>query len=419
MLKMRIFLIILLFSFKLQATEVWENNIIDPTVHSVLFGKVGTDDRYAVINLNGQEVLKLSFDMLANQSENLQFTLVHCDANWKPTKLNPNEYLVGMNFDNVNDFRFSTNVYVKYVHYNIFLPNDNMKPKIAGNYIVKVYRNFDEEDLILTRRMMVINNSTSIEALARPASLAEYRYTKQEVQFTIGINPSQVINPLEDIKVVVMQNARWDNAITGLKPQFMSNNKLTYEYLDQCIFNGGNEFRWFDTRNLRQFSPNVRSKRTDSVVHALLNMDESRGATQYFNYLDYNGKRILQNKEGTNSDLDGDYAYMTFQLSAVMGVPPGAEVYVIGEFTDWRLLPQFKMYYNKNRQRFDLDVPMKQGRYEYCYAIKNAEGKPDETSLEGNHFQTENEYVILVYTRNLIYNYDELIGIKRFSTSNQ
>ncbi len=419
MLKMRIFLIILLFSFKLQATEVWENNIIDPTVHSVLFGKVGTDDRYAVINLNGQEVLKLSFDMLANQSENLQFTLVHCDANWKPTKLNPNEYLVGMNFDNVNDFRFSTNVYVKYVHYNIFLPNDNMKPKIAGNYIVKVYRNFDEEDLILTRRMMVINNATSIEALARPASLAEYRYTKQEVQFTIGINPSQVINPLEDIKVVVMQNARWDNAITGLKPQFMSNNKLTYEYLDQCIFNGGNEFRWFDTRNLRQFSPNVRSKRTDSVVHALLNMDESRGASQYFNYLDYNGKRILQNKEGTNSDLDGDYAYMTFQLSAVMGVPPGAEVYVIGEFTDWRLMPQFKMYYNKNRQRFDLDVPMKQGRYEYCYAIKNAEGKPDETSLEGNHFQTENEYVILVYTRNLIYNYDELIGIKRFSTSNQ
>jgi hypothetical protein len=323
-----------------------------------------------------------------------------------------------MNFDNVNDFRFSTNVYVKYVHYNIFLPNENMKPKIGGNYIVKVYRNFDEEDLILTRRMMVINNATSIEALARPASLAEYRYTRQEVQFTVGINPSQVINPLEDIKVVVMQNARWDNAITGLKPQFMSNNKLSYEYLDQCLFNGGNEFRWFDTRNLRQFSPNVRSKRTDSVVHALLNMDESRGATQYFNYLDYNGRRILQNKEGTNSDLDGDYAYMTFQLSAVMGVPPGAEVYVIGEFTDWRLLPQFKMYYNKNRQRYDLDVPLKQGRYEYCYAIKNEQGKPDETSLEGNHFQTENEYVILVYTRNLIYNYDELIGIRRFSSSN-
>ncbi len=418
MLKLRILLAILLLTFKLQATEVWENNIIDPKVHSVMFGKVGTDDRYAVINLNGQEVLKLSFDMLADQSENLQYTLVHCDANWKPTKLNSNEYLIGMNFDNVNDFRFSTNVYVKYVHYNIFLPNENMKPKIAGNYIVKVYRNFDEEDLILTRRMMVINNATSIEALARPASLAEYRYTRQEVQFTVGINPSQVINPLEDIKVVVMQNARWDNAITGLKPQFMSNNKLSYEYLDQCLFNGGNEFRWFDTRNLRQFSPNVRSKRTDSVVHALLNMDESRGATQYFNYLDYNGRRILQNKEGTNSDLDGDYAYMTFQLSAVMGVPPGAEVYVIGEFTDWRLLPQFKMYYNKNRQRYDLDVPLKQGRYEYCYAIKNEQGKPDETSLEGNHFQTENEYVILVYTRNLIYNYDELIGIRRFSSSN-
>lgn len=418
MLKIRAILFILLLSPFAKATEVWENTIVDPRVQSVMFGKVGTDDRYAVIGLNGNEVIKLSFDMLGSQSENLQYTLVHCDANWKPTKLNSNEYLIGMNFDNINDFRFSTNVYVSYVHYNIFFPNENMKPKISGNYIVKVYRNFDEEDLVLTRRMMVVNHSTTIEGLARQATLAEFRYTKQEVQFTVGINPTQVINPLEDIKVVVLQNARWDNAITGLKPQFMSNNKLIYESLDQCIFNGGNEFRWFDTRNLRQFSPNVRSKRTDSVVHCLLNMDESRGAGQYFNYLDYNGRRILQNKEGTNSDIDGDYAYMTFQLSAVMGVPPGAEVYVIGEFTDWRLLPEYKMYYNKNRQRYDLDVPLKQGRYEYCYAIKNEQGKPDETSLEGNHFQTENEYVVLVYTRNLIYNYDELIGIKKFSTTN-
>jgi hypothetical protein len=215
-----------------------------------------------------------------------------------------------------------------------------------------------------------------------------------------------------------MQNARWDNAITGLKPQFITNNKLDYNYLDQTLFNGGNEFRWFDIRNLRQFSPNVKSKRTDTVVHALLNMEESRGATQYFTYLDYNGRRIIENKEGNNSDIDGDYAYVTFQLSAVMGVPSGAEIYVIGEFTDWRLMPQYKMYFNRNRQRYELDAPLKQSRYEYCYAIKNEKGQPDETSLEGNHYQTENEYCVLVYTRNLVLNYDELIGIKRFSTTN-
>lgn len=414
MLKKLIWLLLLLPLAAISAP--WENQVVDKNVKTILFGKAGTDDRYPILSLSSSEALRLSFDILGNNSENLQYTLVHCDAEWNQTPMNPNEYLTGMNLDNITDFRFSTNTYVKYVHYNLNLPNDNMRPKIAGNYVLKVFRNFDEQDLLLTRRMMVLSTSTQIEAIAKPATLAEFRYSRQEVTFTVGINPSQVINPLQDVKVVVMQNSRWDNAITGLKPQFVSNNKLEYNYLDQCLFNGGNEFRFFDIRQLRQFSTNVRSKRTDSVVHVILNIDESRGANQYFNYLDYNGKRLVQNKEGTNSDIDGDYAYVNFYLSAAMGVPPDAEVYVFGEFSDWRLLPEYKMDYNRNRLRYDIEVPLKQGRYEYCYAIRNDNGKPDETTLEGNHFQTENEYMLLVYSRNLQYHYDELIGAQRFST---
>lgn len=413
-------LIALAFLWVLQSSaNVFENKIYDKNVQTILFGKAGTEDRYPIVSLGSAEQLKLSFDMLQTTSENLQYTLVHCDANWNPTRLNQNEYLGGMTFDNIQDFKFSTNTYVKYVHYNILLPNENIKPRIAGNYIVKVYRNFDEEELLFTRRMMVLNNTATIEGLARPATLAEHRYTKQELQFTVTINPSMVVNPLQDVSVVLMQNSRWDNAITGLKPQFMSNNKLEYNYLDQTLFNGGNEFRFFDIRQLRQFSQNVRSKRTDTVVHVILNTDESRGAMQYFNYFDYNGKRLVQNKEGNNSEIDGDYAYVNFYLSSVMGVPPDAEVYVFGEFTDWRLVPEYKMYFNKNRMRYDLEVPLKQGRYEYCYAIKNEKGQPDETVLEGNHFQTENEYVILVYAKNLQYHYDELISVRKFSTQTQ
>lgn len=413
--KFSLFLISLMLGVQLSA-QVFENKIYDNNVQTVLLIKSGTEDRYPIISLVGNETLKLSFDVLGNLSENLQYTFVHCDANWVPTRLNQNEYLNGMTFDNISDFRFSTNTYVKYVHYNVVIPNENMKPKIAGNYIIKVYRNFDEEDLLLTRRMMVINNATTIEGLARPATLAENRFTKQEVQFSIGINPAMVVNPMEDIKVVLMQNYRWDNAITDLKPQFLSNNKLEYSYLDKMLFNGANEFRYFDIRNLRQFSINVRSKRTDTVVHVMLNIDESRGAAQYFNYLDYNGKRLIQNKEGINTDIDGDYAYCNFYLSSAMGVPPDAEVYLFGEFSDWRLLPAYKMDFNKSRQRYDIEIPLKQGRFEYCYAIKNEQGKADETSLEGNHFQTENEYLVLVYTKNLQYHYDELIGVRKFST---
>ncbi len=406
-------LIFSMTSFAQAQVKSNENAIFDRSVNSVTLTKLNTDDRYPIISLNSSEQLKLSFDKLGVGSENLQYTLIHCNANWEPTRLNQNEYIIGLTFDNITDISFSTNTYVKFVHYNLNLPNDNMKLKIAGNYLIKIYRNFDEEDLLLSRRLIVLNNSTMIEGFARPATLAESRFSKQEIQFTVTINPSQVVNPLQDVKIVIMQNSRWDNAITGLAPQFVTNNKLDYNYLDKTLFNGGNEFRYFDIRNLRQFSANVRSKITDTVVHVMLNYDESRGANQYFQYADFNGKRILFNKEGNNSDVDGDYAYVNFYLSAAMGVPEDAEVYVFGEFTDWRLQPEFKMYYNKNRLRYDLEVPLKQGRYEYCYAQKNEQGLADETLLEGNHAQTENEYMILVYCRNLMLGYDELIGSKK------
>lgn len=395
------------------------NIIFDDKVNTVQLLKTGTEDRYPIISLNSNEQLKLSFDLLYSNAEILQYTIVHCDANWNPTKLNQNEYINGMTFDNINDFRFSTNTYVKYVHYNLLLPNENMNPKIAGNYLIKVYRQFDEEKLLFTRRFMVLNNQTQIEAFARPATLAEYRFSKQELQFKVKYNPQYIPNPLQDVKVVLTQNYRWENAIIGLPPMFASNNVLDYSYLDKTLFNGGNEYRFFDIRSLRQFSANVRSKRTDTVIHVYLNYDESRGANQYFQYQDYNGKRIVANREGLNSDIDGDYAFTNFYLNAAMGVPPGEDVYLLGEFTDWRINPAFKMYYNKNRLRYEIEVPLKQGRYEYSYATKNQYAQPDETIIEGNHFQTENEYLIMVYTRNLMYNYDELIGAKKISSGTQ
>lgn len=410
--------IILFFSYiSIFGQTALDNVIYDKKVQTVQLLIDGTDDRYPIISLNGGQQLKLSFDIIGNNNEYFQYTLIHCDQAWKPTNMQQSLYLKGMSFDNINDFKFSTNTYVKYVHYNLLLPNDNMKPTIAGNYIVKVYRNFDETDLVLTRRFMVLNNQTKIAATAKPASLAEYRFTKQELNFTIDYNAALIPNPLQDIKVVILQNNRWDNALRDINPQFASNGKLDYNYFDKTLFSGGNEFRFFDIRNLRQFSQNVRTKYFDSVYHCLLNTDEPRGSKQYFQYIDYNGKRVVFNKEGNNTDIDGDYALIQFQLSALANIPANTEVYVIGEFTDWKQKPEYKMTYNPNRERYDLEIPLKQGRYEYMYSLLNNESqKPDETTFEGSHSNTENEYLILVYNHNLQFNYDELIGSTIFSS---
>jgi hypothetical protein len=410
-------LILILFALIANhASAALSNEIFDCRVKSVQLFKNGSDDRYPIIALDAEQ-LKLSFDIIGAQSENLQYSLTLCDANWNPSPLNQFEYIKGMQFDNISDFKFSTNTYIKYVHYNLVFPNENMKPIWAGNYILKVFRNFDETDLLMQRRCMIIKRTSTVDGTAKIASLPQFRYTKQEVLFSVNYNASQIVNPLEDVKVVVLQNYRWDNALTGLKPMFSSNQKLDYTYPDANVFDGRNEFRYFDIRNLKQYSINVRSKRLDTTWHVILNIDESRNANQYFQYVDYNGRQLLQNKEGFNSEIDGDYAYVNFYLNAWSSNGGNEDIYVIGEFSDWKCLPAHKMYFNKNRQRYDLEVPMKQGRYEYTYAFQNKNNLPDDVAIEGSHSQTENEYLILVYTRNLQYNYDELIGARRLQSN--
>lgn len=400
-----------------QPRLVYDNYIYDDKVNAVILTKVGVDDRYPIMSLNTSEQLELGFDMIGANNEFFQYSLTHCDANWNPTPLAQNEYINGLTIDNISDFKFSTNTYVRYVHYKLLLPNENMKPRIAGNYLLKVFRNFDEEDLVLTRRLLVLNNNVKITAKALPATLAQNRFTKQEIQFSIDYKGFNVPNPYGDITVVAMQNGRWDNAQSGMKPQFVRDNLLEYNSFDATVFPGGNEFRFFDFRSLRMVSPNVRSKTFDSVYHVILNPDESRGSKQYFQYLDFNGRRVLGNRDGQDFRTDGDYAWTNFYLMSLSPLPEG-DVYVFGEMTDWKLLPQYKMSYNKNRGRYDLEVLLKQGRYEYIYAVKDEQtGQPNEVVLEGSSSNTENEYMILVYHKHIQFKYDELVGIQRFSTT--
>lgn len=399
-----------------QQPLVYDNQIYDSKVQTVLFSKSGVDDRYPIMTLNTEEQLQLSFDIFGSKNEYFQYTLVHCDANWKPTNMRQNEYLIGMNFDNVNDVKFSTTTYIKYVHYTVILPNENMKPAIAGNFLLKVYRNFDEDDLVITRRMLVINPSVMIDGSARMSQLAQFRYTKQEVNFSVNYKGFTMPDPFADVTAIVIQNGRWDNAISDIKPLFIRDNVLDYNYTDKIIFNGGNEFRYFDMRNIRGVSLNVRSKTFDSIYHVILNADESRGSRQYFQYADNNGRRIIQNKDNsTSGEIDGDYAATNFYLMSIDPVPE--DVYVFGEFTDWKIRPEYKMYYNKNRGRYDLEVLLKQGRYEYYYVTADENGKPSELTFEGSSSQAENEYLILIYHKNTKYHYDELIGARKFMTT--
>ncbi len=408
-----LFLLLLLSIFQVTAQKElqYTNYIYEPQIHTVLLYKQGTNVPVPVLNLNSSDRLQLSFDELASDNDYYQFTLIHCDAQWKPSDLQPMQYIEGNLFDFINDFRFSNNTYQKYVHYSVSFPSQDMKPKISGNYILKVYRNYDEEDVVITRRFFVLDSKTTYEFDIHPATIGQYRFSKQEVDFKATITDYQVYNPYQDLKMVLTQNNRWDNAIYNLRPLFIVGNEYTFNYEEENLFDGTNEYRFYDSRSLRFLSQNVARKTFDTLNHLTLMPAQRRGSGSYVEFVDFNGKRVIANKDGQNDgSFDGDYTWVYFSFDSPNKLRSG-DVYVFGELSDWRANERFKLEYNEAEHKYEGRVLLKQGYYSYLFTTLNEEtGQMETFETEGNYMNTENQYYIFTYCKNQVFGYDELIG---------
>lgn len=396
----------------------YENYIYEDQIHTVQFLQKGTQHPIPLIKLGGTDRLTLSFDELSTDNDYYQYTLIHCDAYWRPSNLKPLEYLSGNNFEYINDFSYSQNTYQKYVHYSVNVPGTEMKPKYSGNYLLKVYRNFDEKDIIITRKLFILDAKAGFEVDIHPATLAGKRFSSQEIDMKIKVEDYQVVNPYQDLKLVISQNNRWDNAIGGIPPQFIVGNEYTYNYEKENVFDGINEFRFCDFRSLRFFSQNVQRKHFDSLYHLELKTEEKRGSKRYYQYIDFNGKQVIANKDGQNDgSTDGDYVWVYFSMESTAQLRTG-DVYVYGALSDWRAQDKFKMTYNDTTKKYELKVLLKQGYYSYLFATKNSTtGVMETIETEGNYMETENDYYIYYYCRNQLLDYDELIGYTAANSS--
>jgi hypothetical protein len=391
--------------------QTYDNTCFDDKIATVILQKnIDIYDPVPIINLGSTESLKLSFDMLDPQNEFLNYSLIHCDRNWMPSDLQPMDYVNGNTMGEITDFKFSTNTYQTYTHYSLNFPTDEMAITKSGNYILKVFRNFDEEDILLTRRFMVVDIQTKISTSIRSATVPEYRFSHQEVDFSVKYLGFDIPNPFLDVHVTILQNNSWNNAIENLKPQFVNNNELSFNYENENLLPGTNEFRFFDIRSLRFFSNNVIKKYIDSVQNVVLRPEESKAYLNYVRWIDYHGKRDIFNSDGMNLVEDGDYALVHFNFKS-NNLQDMGDVFVYGELTDWQLKDKFKMTYSSELNMYTCPVLLKQSYYNYHFVLRDKQGNIDYTFTEGNHQETENDYTILVYHKNVFYGYDEIIGL--------
>lgn len=366
-----------------------------------------------IIYLNNmKEQLHLQFDLLTDDAPYLYYTFVHCDNQWRPTDLPKNEYLNGYFQEEIDQFSFSVNTFVNYVHYDLLFPTVDMMPKISGNYLL-VVTGENPNDIYFTRRFYVVHDISQIRA-----SVPRYPYdlnlgaNKQEIDLEISY--PDMFNSRADqySNVTIQQNGRWDNAVFGLKPTYVYPEKLSYTNNPKTVFESGNQFLRINTSNFDNRPEKTRTVyREEDYYVVTLYADAKRSVHNYIDDEDlYGEKYIYLERDNLNAANEADYAMVDFFLQWPQYMID-KDVYIIGAITDWRLDENAKMEYNPQFHGYQKGLLLKQGYYDYMYAVKdNATGISSVAPVNGDFWETNNVYHVFVYLFDPIQNYDKLIG---------
>ena len=416
-----LYIIISLISFAEGKTDdqyYYQNSVYKEEIKSVQMFLEGNELSNPVIELNSDVPLILKFDDLSASVKNYSYTIIHCDANWNESFIMQNEYLEGFPDNPLNDYAFSINTTVKYVNYILAIPNEDVKLTASGNYAIVVFEDNDKEKLVLTKRFQVLEPLVRIEGKVRRATFDAFKGSNQEVDFEVYTDNIRVQNPHEEVKVVVTQNRRWDNAIRNLKPLFIRDGSLSYDYNKENVFPAGNEFRWFDIRTTRYVGENVESIEFHRpYYHATLVIDEVRSNKKYFSYREMNGNYTIESQDRVQDyDTECDYTFVHFTLPLPTPLV-GGSVNVFGALTDWNANKSTQMSWNEKTAAYELTLLLKQGYYNYQYVYVPAGSKvADAINIEGSFYETENDYQIFVYYRGISDRYDRLVGFQELNS---
>lgn len=396
--------------------------VYSPTIRSVQLYRSGDQLSYPVIRLNSSEKLELHFDEIGGGVKAYSYTFQLCNADWTPAILSQFDYMRGFMQQRINTYRNSSIAFTRYTHYQATLPDQNIYPTRSGNYILRVFLNADTSRTIFTKRLLVVDEKATIPAQIQQPFNGQYFRTGQKVQFKVQLSDGlNVSNHLQQVKVAILQNYRWDNAHTDLKPTFFSRNSLEYNTENDAVFQAGKEWRWLDMRSIRFLSAQIESvKNKPSSTDLIMRPDGDRSAQRFNFFRDANGMYTIETTESINPFWQSDYATVYFSYVPKGNIPfPDKDIYLFGQLTDYNLRDSAKMKFNAEKGIYETSLFLKQGYYDYCYVTIDKNDPKRQASFEfteGNYWESENEYMILVYFRPIGGRADELIGLGRVNS---
>lgn len=379
---------------------------------------------YPVMELGSEVGLLFSFDQIESQPEDYYYTVQHCTYDWQPSNILFMDYADGFEENEIIDYEDSHSTYVQYTHFTLNLPNDYLNLKLSGNYLLIIYTKEPVERVVCTKRFMVYENIVEVTGRVNSNILSDYRTDYQKVDFAIIRKSYNIYNPIEELKVVLMQNYQWQNAFVNMRPSFIADDRYTFDWDDKYVFNAANEFRYFSFNNLdigSEFIDRIEYHKPYYYVDLL--PEKSKYFDPYSSVEDINGNYVIRTSRRNESDfpeVQAEYGILKFKLKSNMPIS-NADVYIYGGISGYEFSDMTKMEYNAETRCYEKLMFLKQGYYNYQYLViprDNTSASIDRMFFEGSHKETENDYLLFVYHRNPSESYDRLINYTKFNSRN-
>lgn len=410
--------------FTAAAADDTSTRIIDPSFRSLQVkriderGNVGLYDA-PVITLDGAEQVVVSFDELADDRRYLRYELIHCDSSWQPEGLVDQEFLDSFNEGTIDDYAFSNATLIHYVNYRVAIPNEQIRPRLSGNYLMRIYDESDPDATLLQARFAISEQSATVSAEVSTSTDIDFNRAHQQLNIFVDTQHLNILDPYNGLKVVVTQDRRLDNSVTVDHPLSMNGTTARFEHNRDLIFPAGNEYRRFEV--ISDIYPGRGTERIlffDPLYHHELYVDSPRRDGIYQYDMSQQGAYLLRRDNAKSPDTDADYVAVHFALA----IPPleGYDIYVEGDLTGRRLDDTSRMVWNPDTQRYELTLLLKQGAYSYQYLAfpsspqsrrSSAEPFSATATIEGDFSPTQHSYDINVYYRAPGERYDRLAGV--------
>lgn len=383
-------------------------------IKTIQFKSAKIESQLPILRLG--EPLRLEFDALNGLEPDFYYVIEHFNYDWTPSNLVKSEYLQGFDNQRIQNYKNSFNTYQIYSHYALQIPNQQTRGLlVTGNYLISIFN--DDDELVFSRKFMIYEDQVNVGVAIKRSRDVKFIDNKQSVDLVINAKNINFNNPLDNVKTLIIQNDNLNTAISNVKPQYTLGNQLVYKYTSETSFWGGNEYLYFENKDVRAANVGVQYIELKDLYHNYLFVNTPRANQLYTYNPDINGNFLITAIDADDVSIEADYTMVHFALQQPE-LNDGQSVYVYGNFNNYALEPENELHFNPETRLYECAFRLKQGFYNYKYVVTDKNGVLDEGAISGNFYQTENNYKVLVYYRDLGSRYDRLVGMGEASSLN-